>query len=157
MASTPVEFELDPGWSNLIAKIFPIGSDTQANQTSGPTPAIEQTNRKGRYRILVTEALGPAWYSIQAYVGSVKVGDGYVYLIDDTTLCNVVSDLPLSARTIDGMTPEQALIYVAAATAGLRTVNTDTGTEVMKGLDKTTTRITGVADEDGNRTGVTYG
>jgi hypothetical protein len=156
MASTPVEFELDPGWTSLIAKIFPLGSDTQANTVSGPTPAVEQTNRKGRYRILVTEALGPGWYVIQAYVGTVKVGDGYVYLIDDTTLCNVVNDMPNSARSIDGMTPEQALMYIGAETSGLRTVNTDTGEEVVKGFDKTTTRVTGTADEDGNRTAVNY-
>lgn len=57
---------------------------------------------------------------------------------------------------IDGKTIAQAVIYVGAICAG-RISGAGTGTEVFKGLDESTTRVTVSVDDDGNRTDVTYG
>lgn len=57
---------------------------------------------------------------------------------------------------IDGKTFVQAVIYVSAIAAG-RVSGAGTGTEVFKGLDETTTRVTVTVDGSGNRTDITYG
>lgn len=59
------------------------------------------------------------------------------------------------ASAIDGKTPRQALRYMAAALAG-RVSGAGTGTEVFKGLDESTTRITATVDSSGNRTDIAY-
>lgn len=59
------------------------------------------------------------------------------------------------AGKIDGKTPKEAFQIIAAAIAGILS-GAGTGTEAMKGLDGTTTRVTGTTDALGNRTGVTY-
>lgn len=60
------------------------------------------------------------------------------------------------ASAIDGKTPRETLRIIAASTAG-EVSGAGTATEVFKGLDGATTRMTVTADEDGNRTDVTYG
>jgi hypothetical protein len=57
---------------------------------------------------------------------------------------------------IDGKTFVQATQYVSAITAG-RVSGAGTGTEVFKGLDESTTRVTVTVDGSGNRTDITYG
>jgi len=55
------------------------------------------------------------------------------------------------AKTIDGKTFEDWAEIVGAGSAGNLT-GAGSGTEILKGLDGVTTRITATADEDGNRT-----
>jgi hypothetical protein len=57
---------------------------------------------------------------------------------------------------IDGKTFVQAVQYVSAITAG-RISGAGTGTEVFKGLDESTTRVTVTVDGSGNRTDIVYG
>lgn len=57
---------------------------------------------------------------------------------------------------IDGKTFVQAVQYVSAITAG-RVSGAGTGTEVFKGLDEATTRVTVTVDGSGNRTDIVYG
>ena len=57
---------------------------------------------------------------------------------------------------IDGKTPTQALQIIAALCAGIVS-GAGTGTEVFKGLDKLTTRVTVTVDGSGNRSNVVYG
>lgn len=57
---------------------------------------------------------------------------------------------------IDGKTIVAAVQYVSASVAG-RVSGAGTGTEVFKGLDESTTRLTITVDSSGNRTDVTYG
>lgn len=54
-----------------------------------------------------------------------------------------------------GFTPRQTLRIIAATTAG-RLSGSQTATEVFKGLDEATTRVTVTADSSGNRTDVAY-
>jgi hypothetical protein len=69
---------------------------------------------------------------------------------------NAVADALLDrAGAVDSKTVRQALRYMAAVVSG-KVSGAGTGTEVFKGLDGSTTRITVTADEDGNRTGITY-
>lgn len=56
---------------------------------------------------------------------------------------------------VDGKTEPEALQIIAATTAG-KLSGAGTGAETFKGLDGTTTRVVVNADEDGNRTTVTY-
>jgi len=57
------------------------------------------------------------------------------------------------ASGIDGKTPQQAMQYMAAILAGIVS-GAGTGTEVFKGLDGTTTRVTVTVDINGNRTNI---
>lgn len=57
---------------------------------------------------------------------------------------------------IDGKTFVQSVQYVSAMTAG-RVSGAGTGTEVFKGLDEATTRVTVTVDGSGNRTDIVYG
>lgn len=57
---------------------------------------------------------------------------------------------------IDGKTFKEAMLYVAAICAG-RVSGAGTGTEVFKGLDEATTRVTVTVDSSGNRTDIVYG
>lgn len=57
---------------------------------------------------------------------------------------------------IDGKTIKEAILYVAAICAG-RVSGAGTGTEVFKGLDEATTRVTVTVDATGNRTDILYG
>lgn len=57
---------------------------------------------------------------------------------------------------IDGKTLVEASKYIAASAAG-KLSGAGTGTEVLKGLDGTTTRITATVDASGNRTAITLG
>ena len=66
------------------------------------------------------------------------------------------TDLHLFGLSIDGKTLKQALQYIAASTAG-KVSGGGTGTEVFKGLDGSTTRLTVTTDSSGNRTSVVYG
>jgi hypothetical protein len=59
------------------------------------------------------------------------------------------------ASAIDGKTPQQAMRYIAAAAAGKITTAGE-ATEIFVGLDGTTSRISVVVDEDGNRSSITY-
>ncbi|MFA7120711.1 MAG: hypothetical protein WC277_04485, partial [Bacilli bacterium] len=54
-----------------------------------------------------------------------------------------------------GVTLKQALQRVGAVAAG-KVSGAGTGTEVFVGMDGTTTRVTVVVDEDGNRSAITY-
>lgn len=58
------------------------------------------------------------------------------------------------SSAIDGKTTREAIQIIGAATAGEATVSGTTVTH--KGLDGTTTRITGTVDDDGQRSGVSY-
>jgi hypothetical protein len=77
------------------------------------------------------------------------------YTPPPTAVQNADALLDRSAA-IDGKTPREALRIIAATTAG-KVSGAGTGTEVFKGLDGTTTRVTVTTDEDSNRTQVTYG
>lgn len=77
-------------------------------------------------------------------VGSVTAKTGY-------SLASTGLDL----ITIDGKTLPVAMHHIAAAAVG-KLSGAGTGTEVMKGLDGTTTRITATVDSSGNRTAITY-
>jgi hypothetical protein len=57
---------------------------------------------------------------------------------------------------IDGKSIQAALRIIAAACAG-KVSGAGTGTEVFKGVDGSTTRVTVTVTEDGDRTGVSYG
>lgn len=57
---------------------------------------------------------------------------------------------------IDGKTIVQSLIYIGAVVAG-RVSGAGTGTEVFKGLDELTTRVTVTVDSSGNRSDIVYG
>lgn len=57
---------------------------------------------------------------------------------------------------IDGKTFVQSQQYVSAVVAG-RASGAGTGTEVFKGLDESTTRVTVTVDSSGNRSDITYG
>lgn len=57
---------------------------------------------------------------------------------------------------IDGKDFQAALQYIAAAAAG-KLSGAGTATEVFKGLDGSTTRLTATVDADGNRSAITYG
>lgn len=57
---------------------------------------------------------------------------------------------------IDGKTLPAAVQYIGASVAG-KVSGAGTGTEVFKGLDGSTTRLTVTVDSSGNRSGVTYG
>ncbi len=61
----------------------------------------------------------------------------------------------LAAVLVDGLTLPQALQVIAAAVAG-KITTAGTATEVFKGLDGTTTRVTVTVDADGNRSAVVY-
>lgn len=60
-----------------------------------------------------------------------------------------------SDTPIDGKSLEAALRYIAAICAG-KINGAGTGTEIFKGLDGSTTRVTVNVDSNGNRTGVIY-
>jgi hypothetical protein len=59
------------------------------------------------------------------------------------------------ASAIDGKTVREALRYIAATGAGEMSGG-GTGTVSFKGLDKSTTRVTGTVDDNGNRSSITY-
>lgn len=59
------------------------------------------------------------------------------------------------AGKIDGKTPAESLQIISATTSG-KVSGARSGTEVFKGLDASTTRVTVSADTSGNRTSVTY-
>lgn len=61
----------------------------------------------------------------------------------------------LAALSIDGKTLVQALQIIAAMVAG-KASGAGTNTEVFKGLDGSTTRVTVTADTSGNRSAVAY-
>ncbi|MCI0361718.1 MAG: hypothetical protein L0211_24805 [Planctomycetaceae bacterium] len=67
-------------------------------------------------------------------------------------MLNVVNVVAL----IDGKTIVQSLIYIGASATG-RVSGAGTGTEVFKGLDESTTRLTITVDSSGNRTDIVYG
>lgn len=68
---------------------------------------------------------------------------------------NEIADAVLDrASAIDGKTPREAIRIIGAATAGAVEVSGSTVTH--KGLDGTTTRITGTVDDDGQRSSVSY-
>lgn len=79
--------------------------------------------------------------------GKVDVNDKTGFALTSTGLNLVL---------VDGMTLPVAVQYVAAAAAG-KASGAGTGTEVFKGLDGLTTRITATVDASGNRTAITYG
>lgn len=60
-----------------------------------------------------------------------------------------------SPDVIDGKTLRQTLQYIAASAAGLLS-GAGTGTELFKGLDKSTSRLEATVDADGNRSAITY-
>jgi hypothetical protein len=66
-----------------------------------------------------------------------------------------IADALLERPAIDGKSVRAALQIVAATTAG-RVTGAQTGTEVFRGLDGSTPRVTVVVDAAGNRTDVTY-
>jgi hypothetical protein len=70
----------------------------------------------------------------------------------DTQLLDVLNVDTL----IDGKTFVQAVQYIGAITAG-RVSGAGTGTEVFKGLDEATTRVTITVDSSGNRSDIVYG
>lgn len=82
--------------------------------------------------------------SLSGSVGSVTTKTGY-------SLASTGLDL----ITIDGKTLPVAMHHIAAGTAG-EISGAGTGTEVIKGLDGTTTRMTATVDSSGNRTAITY-
>jgi hypothetical protein len=106
--------------------------------------------------------------ALAAAVTKIDTIDGIVdAIVEDTGTSGVkLADDSIKAATfdettayplpkIDGKTPQQALQIIAAAAAG-KVSGARTGTEVFKGLDGATPRISATTDASGNRTAVTY-
>tara|TARA_R100000458_G_C8277677_1_gene253298 strand:- start:644 stop:1399 length:756 start_codon:yes stop_codon:yes gene_type:complete len=78
-------------------------------------------------------------------------------ILEDTGTTGVaLTAAGLNGITIDGKTLPEALQLIAAVLCG-QVSGAGTGTEVFKGLDASTTRVTVAVDSSGNRTSVTYG
>lgn len=92
----------------------------------------------------VTGAVGSVAGNVDGTVASVVTKTGY-------SLISTGLDLVL----IDGKTLPVATQIIAAACIGIIS-GAGTGTEVFKGLDKTTTRATVTVDGSGNRSAITY-
>ena len=90
--------------------------------------------------------------------GKIDTIDGIVdaILVDTGTTGVALTSAGLNGISIDGKTLPEALKLIAAVLCG-QVEGTGTGTEVFKGLDAATTRVTSSVDSSGNRTSVTYG
>lgn len=108
--------------------------------------------------------------AIKGYVDDIGVAGAGLTAADDAILTAIAALNNLSASQvnaevldvlnvdalIDGKTIVQSLIYVGAICAG-RASGAGTGTEVFKGLDESTTRVTVTVDGSGNRSDIVYG
>jgi hypothetical protein len=90
--------------------------------------------------------------------GKIDTIDGIVdaILVDTGTTGVALTSAGLNGISIDGKTLPEALKLIAAVLCG-QVEGAGTGTEVFKGLDAATTRVTSSVDSSGNRTSVTYG
>ena len=90
--------------------------------------------------------------------GKINTIDGIVdSILEDTGTTGVtLTSAGLNNISIDGKTLPEALKLIAAVLCG-QVEGAGTGTEVFKGLDAATTRVTSSVDSSGNRTSVTYG
>lgn len=97
----------------------------------------------------------PAGASVSADVAALKSDlDGGVKVSSYATGQDPAT-LVSANVTVDGKSLQAALQIVAASVAG-KVSGAGTGTEVFKGLDGATTRMTVTADASGNRTAVVY-
>ena len=138
----PTKAELDSGLSGLndptAAEIWTSGTRTLTAATN-ITSSGEAINTTGG----VVDTVTTATTATNLTTNNDKTG----YAMSATG-----TDLVL----VDGKTLPAAVRIIAAAVAG-RVSGAGTGTEVFKGLDEATTRITATVDSSGNRTDLTYG
>jgi hypothetical protein len=83
------------------------------------------------------------------------VTGGAYALSTDSSGRVVVAATGLNQVLVDGKALPTALQVIAATTAG-KVSGAGTGTEIFKGLDGATTRVTSTVDSNGNRTNVAY-
>lgn len=127
----------------------------------------EHATVKQLYTGTVTAAAGD--YRFSLLTGANYIGSGTITVsgVDATTseedgslnsgIVNAqVLDVLNVDTLVDGKTIVEASKYIAASAAG-KLSGAGTGTEVLKGLDGSTTRITATVDSLGNRTAITYG
>lgn len=109
----------------------------------------------GASQTVVTSAHDVAGYT-RAYDASGNALATATALATVDTVVDAIKVVTDAANSLDGKTLQQALRIIAAATAG-KISGAGTGTEVAKGLDGSTDRITATVDASGNRTAITYG
>lgn len=98
----------------------------------------------------------PAGLSVSSDVAAVKSDLDAGVKVSSYSTGQDPATLIGSNLTIDGKTFQQAIEYMAASIAG-KVSGAGSGTEVFKGLDGATTRLTITCDSVGNRTAITYG
>lgn len=117
--------------------------------------AIYKADCVGASATVVTSAHGVAGY-VRAYDASGSAIATATALATVDTVVDAIKVVTDAANSLDGKTLQQALRIIAAATAG-KVSGAGTGTEVAKGLDGSTDRITATVDASGNRSAITYG
>lgn len=96
MANTKVGVILASGMGTLTLKLFPFGSDVQANPTGSGDAMTEAANRDGLYEATVAEALSGCHHAHVYNSSGGLVAAGFVPdLADDTNLYIMKSDTSL--------------------------------------------------------------
>lgn len=132
---------------------------TEQGTASGIYTASMPAAAAGVYTVVAKERSGgaPAEADVTVGVGEIAWSGTAVTVPADRAGVNAeVLDVLNVDTMIDGKTFKEAVIYVAAMCAG-RISGAGTGTEVFKGLDEATTRVTVTVDASGNRTDIVYG
>ena len=151
MASTNLEFSYNEGFASLTVELRAV--DTDPSTPNHSSTATEKTNDTGRYAVTVTEALA-GWYHVRILNSGSVVARFVTYLADDTSTYYCVEANSWMLLFVDGYAPWDIIRHMAAILMG-RVSGAGTGTEVFKGLDESTDRVTVSVDSSGNRDDIT--
>lgn len=139
-----------PGLATPTCKLMLRSALTTVVETITLT---EHGTVKQLYTGTVTASAGD--YRFNLLTAGSYIGSGTI-TVSGTDGTTSEEDSQLSnGAVVDGKTIVDSLKYTAAGAAG-NLSGAGTGTEVVKGLDGSTTRLTATVDVDGNRT-ITYG
>lgn len=139
----------------FTTRSFATGAATDATGT--PTGILYVNGTANAATVTVTNT-ATGKYKAAVTLPTLSAGD-LVELEITATVAGVTDNAIIwsdDAVVVDGVSLTSALQYIAASTAG-KVSGAGTGTEVFKGLDGLTTRLTIIVDANGNRTTVTYG
>jgi hypothetical protein len=128
-----------------------VGTGTgQLNLSTGKVPAtVAATDVSGNPNVTVNA------YAVNLDPASQVLANPSNPLDTDNSGKVSLTTTGLDAILIDGKTLPTAITVIASTTAG-KVSGAGTGTEVFKGIDGSTTRVTSTVDSNGNRTNVYY-